>query len=225
LNFLLSTIFGLLPQPLIRFLNIYRDRSFSVALLSAGCDRLRLKRRRYDAGHSCVCDQLSPVLVRMNDHAEKDAEDGRIWFRFFTFRCMSSGVAAASAVLTAPSDRFSHGITSAFVVTVFSMFSRKSAGVSRPITFSKPKFAVTMCMYISLVERASDPGRHENFSAGVASASAINCWETYNNSLLGDIDSFYTRQGLTRDVHPGCAHLRGSSARDLMRRQSFRFGG
>jgi hypothetical protein len=44
----------------------------------AGYEELRLKRRRYDAGHPCICDQSPPVLVRVNDDAEKDAEHGRI---------------------------------------------------------------------------------------------------------------------------------------------------
>src|SRR5271163_1160531 len=35
-----------------------------------------------------------------------------------------------------------------------------------------------MCIYTSLVERTPGAGRHENFSAGVASASAINCCDT-----------------------------------------------
>src|ERR1700738_3464767 len=35
-----------------------------------------------------------------------------------------------------------------------------------------------MCMYTSLVERTPAAGRHANFSAGVASASAVNCRET-----------------------------------------------
>src|ERR1700693_2885694 len=33
-------------------------------------------------------------------------------------------------------------------------------------------------MYTSLVERTPGAGRHANLSAGVASARAINCWET-----------------------------------------------
>src|SRR5271154_1643264 len=35
-----------------------------------------------------------------------------------------------------------------------------------------------MCIYTSLVERTPGAGRHANFSAGVASASAINCCDT-----------------------------------------------
>src|SRR5277367_5678644 len=87
---------------------------------------------------------------------------------FSTLRFMSSGVAAASAVLTASNDRFNHAITSVFAVTVFSMFALISTGGSTPITCSKPKFAVTMCMYSSLVERTPGSGRHEKFSAGHA---------------------------------------------------------
>src|SRR6266705_464375 len=39
-----------------------------------------------------------------------------------------------------------------------------------------------MCMYTSLVERTPGAGRQVNFSSGVASASAINCRDTWRHS-------------------------------------------
>src|SRR6266705_2845300 len=39
-----------------------------------------------------------------------------------------------------------------------------------------------MCMYTSLVERTPGAGRQANFSSGVASASAINCRDTWRHS-------------------------------------------
>ncbi len=37
-------------------------------------------------------------------------------------------------------------------------------------------------MKTSLTDRTPGAGRHEYFSAGMASASAINCWETCAHS-------------------------------------------
>src|SRR5579864_893284 len=54
-----------------------------------------------------------------------------------TLRCKSAGFSATCAALTASRDRFSHLMTSAFDVTVFSASSFKSSGILGPVTLSR----------------------------------------------------------------------------------------
>src|ERR1035437_8393110 len=100
-----------------------------------------------------------------------------------TLRRRSAAFRPARAVLTASSERFNQLITSGFAVTVFSMSGDvRSAGILGPVILSKWKFASAMCLRTSLVDRTPGAGRHANFSAGIASASATSCRETWTHS-------------------------------------------
>lgn len=92
--------------------------------------------------------------------------------KIFVFRCRSAGVSAARAPFTAASERFSQRIGSALEVTVVPIPSVRSGDILGPIAFSIRKFARTMCIYTSLVERTPVAGRHANFSGGVARLTA-----------------------------------------------------
>jgi hypothetical protein len=69
------------------------------------------------------------------------------------------------------------------VVTVFSMLTDLiSAGIGGPVMLNNQKFASAMCMNTSLVDRTPGPGRQEYLSAGMASASATSCLDTWPHS-------------------------------------------